>query len=322
MRMILIPRPDLEVKNAFELIQVLQEGKAVRRDCNLESVFHFIGIDGNVYTTNNRGTNEFILSQHEFLPAFENYNELEVFEINFLAFDNKPWLENNLMEYYRPEPTVSSVRWVTWPFNPKLQNDDDEGRVIPDYRFFNLLYPEKTNDIWIAFDQTRYDAIPVSNRLMISVLLEDNKTIITDYPTCFTTKHAGIFKQIRAYRFCSGCMKHKLKMSTDDTADDKYHLSNGKISDITNVILDNSIIKGFDKHNNIYELVTNFDQVETEKYVKILLTFEAAGEFGISDVSYYVHKRILKEDANMKGLYIRNGDVGDFWQHYYKLYDE
>lgn len=188
MRMLFM-KNDVVIKNAADLLRCYSAGFAVHRNVYMESVFYFMGMDGNLYTTNNRGTNEFILSEHEFLGAFERFDELEVYTVVWLAYDTLPWDQNELLLYHRDAVEIydNKARTVC----------TKDGLISPE--FILNLYRKGSKDIWVFFNFEEETVLPVPELSYIRVLLDDG-TIITDYYDQMKAQSPDLTSRIRAYQ--------------------------------------------------------------------------------------------------------------------------
>lgn len=196
MRMLFI-KTDIIIKNSADLLKFYSAGFAIHRNVNMDSVFYFIGLDNQVYTTNNRGTNEFILSEHEFLGAFERFHELEVYTVAWLAYDTLPWNENQLLQYYHDSVEIYDMQTQL--------NMSMERSLSPD--FITNLYQSGSKNIWVFFNFEEETILPVSEEAFIRVLLEDG-TMVTDFYQNMKSHNPDLTSRIRAYQPAPNLDKH------------------------------------------------------------------------------------------------------------------
>lgn len=188
MRMMFI-KIDAVIKDDRDLLLCLQQGYALHRNINMDSAFRFIGLDGNVYTTNRDGTNLFRLSQTECLFLFEDFHEFEVYSVVWLAFDNLPWDENLLLSYRRDGVEI---------YDNKTMCASNRDRLI-DVDFITNLYKAGSKDIWIFFNFQEETELPIHPLAYITAML-DNGTVVTDYHHNLRSHNPNLVSRIRMYQ--------------------------------------------------------------------------------------------------------------------------
>ena len=197
MRMLLI-KTDVTIQDARDVVNLLHQGFAIQRNTDLETVFHFIGLNGNLYNTNRDRCNHFKLEQSDSLDLFHDFHGLEVYSIAWLAFNNLPWNDNLLLTYKKGSNERLIKSDIVETYNNKHSIMTYEYRHISP-EFIMNLYKEGSKDIWIFVNYKENKGITMSNRLYIRVLLDDN-TIMEDYPVNFRQKYPDIIPRIRAWQ--------------------------------------------------------------------------------------------------------------------------
>lgn len=176
-----------------DLLTLYQLNMAVHRNINLESVFHFVGLDGIIYTTNDLGANEFRLTETEFLGSFNNLHEMEIYEIGWLAFDNQPW-ENNQILMINGNHISGSI--VVYDNHLKMVMIE-YNRIMPE--FIRNLYHVRTSDIWIYHNYEEEGSLDISRRLKVNLLLDDN-SIHTGNLYYITEFQSEILPRVKAWQ--------------------------------------------------------------------------------------------------------------------------
>lgn len=188
MRMILI-KTNYKVRDAKDLLHFLQQGFALHRNTDIDSVFRFIGLDGNVYSTDRDRAKVMKLKQTECLYLFENFHEFEVYSIVWLAFDNLAWNENLLLSYRRDGVEI---------YDNKTMQVSNRDRLI-DADFITNLYKTGSKDIWIFSNFQEEAELPIDSLTYITALLDDG-TMVTDYHQNLKSHNPNLVSRIRMYQ--------------------------------------------------------------------------------------------------------------------------